>query len=81
MAAKSDGTLADFPLRNRSMAETAEEYVFLRSCGESHEQIAARLGRKPASLWDTVIQASKAGLIERPAPWRTGRPGRPKRSV
>jgi len=64
MAAKGDGTLADYPLRNRPLEVTAEEYSFLRSCGESHEQIARQLDRKPRALRGAMLLARRAGLVD-----------------
>jgi len=63
MAAKGNGTLANYPLTNRPLAVTAEEYEFLRSFGESHEQIALRLNRKPKALHDAMTQARRSGLV------------------
>lgn len=79
MAAKGDGTLGAYPLRNRPLRDTAEEYQFLASCGESHEQIAHRLDRDPRALFNAMVIASRVGLLEKPPkPYRTGRAGRPR---
>lgn len=45
-AASKDGTLADYPTTHRrfTAAELVEEYDLLASAGNTHEQIARRLG-------------------------------------
>lgn len=44
----------------RRFADThLDEYDFLRSCGESHHQIAARFGVKPASLSQALYRAGR----------------------
>lgn len=48
--AKADGRLHEYPRRNRSYAETWEEYDFLAECGLSLSEIAASIGITKGAL-------------------------------
>lgn len=55
-----DGTHIDLPRGNRHRDDTLHDYRLLAREGHTTEQIAARLGVKPASLTRTLRRARRA---------------------